>query len=168
MYKNKKKAFSLTIDLDHIRFYLKHVFVLFYKYFVRRSVGQAKKGRNVKIWKRDFLDPWLRYTTVFFCAHSSFKWASILLIVCTSVIQRASLLMDVVILVYLVIYWYTVSDVIFLNLFNYPISKFASVHNAVCAVHQYSKLLPCRKKRVSSTELWILVDLTTSPPNAPF
>ena len=30
---------------------------LFYKYLVRLSVSQATKGRNVKIWKNDFLGP---------------------------------------------------------------------------------------------------------------
>ena len=29
---------------------------LFCKYFVRQSVGQATKGRNIKIKKHDFLD----------------------------------------------------------------------------------------------------------------
>ncbi len=34
---------------------------LFNKYFVRRSVGPATKGRNVKIFKRNILGCYLRY-----------------------------------------------------------------------------------------------------------
>ncbi len=49
--------FSALIGIEfavHIPLMYKH---LFYKYFVRRSVGQATEGRNVKIWKRNFLSP---------------------------------------------------------------------------------------------------------------
>ncbi len=44
--------------------------VLFYKYFICRSLGQATKGRNVKIWKLIFSVPNENKQLVFFYAHS--------------------------------------------------------------------------------------------------
>ncbi len=40
---------------------------LFYEYFVRQTVGQATKGRNVKIKKNDFLGGYLRKRSDSFC-----------------------------------------------------------------------------------------------------
>ncbi len=48
---------------------------LFYIYFVRRSVGKATNGRNVKIQKHDFF---VCYSDSFFCEDSSGLCASIL------------------------------------------------------------------------------------------
>ena len=55
-----RRQFFLSLQ---IRLTYEH---LFYKYFVRRSVGQDTKGRNVKILKMKFSSPLIKIDQLFF------------------------------------------------------------------------------------------------------
>ena len=76
--------FSPSLIKIELQFFLMHEH-LFYKYFVRRSGGQATNGRNVKLQKHDFFACYLIELWFFFCEDSSSWCASIVWIIYPSV-----------------------------------------------------------------------------------